>query len=81
MEEEGRESHRPKVHIGGAITFKGAISLKIFEENSIVNTIYYLQIFRKKVKELKEKFPENFFSNRTEVMCIIQKFVWIIFMI
>ena len=58
MEEEGRQSHGPKVHVWGAITSRGAISLEIFEEN--LNSSRYLAILKKKRKELRKKLPEGF---------------------
>ena len=58
MEEEGSGSHGPKVHVWGAITSRGAISLEIFDEN--LNSDHYLAILKKKLPEIKEKFPEGF---------------------
>ena len=46
------------MHVWGAITSRGAISLEIFEEN--LNSSRYLAILKKKRKELRKKLPEGF---------------------
>jgi len=58
MEEEGNGVHGPKVHVWGAISSRGAISLKIFGEN--LNDVRYKKFLKSKVQEMNRLFPEGF---------------------
>jgi hypothetical protein len=58
FEEEGPGTHGPKVHLWGAITSEGAVSLEIFEEN--LNAESYIRILKKKKKEIYQKMPHGF---------------------
>ena len=46
MEEEGLGTHCPKIHIWGAISSRGALSLEIFDHD--LNSQHYLKILKKK---------------------------------
>ena len=58
MEEEGLGTRGPKIHIWGAISSRGALSLEIFDHD--LNSQHYLKILKKKKKEMKDLFPEGF---------------------
>ena len=48
----------PKIHVWGAISSRGALSLEIFDHD--LNSQHYLEILKKKKKEMEELFPEGF---------------------
>jgi len=48
-----------KVHVWGAISSRGTISLSLFEEN--LNAALYVNILQSKMREINAKFPEGFF--------------------
>lgn len=58
MEEEGGGIHGPKIHVWGAISSRGAVSLKIFENN--LNGRAYREIIKSRVQEMHRLFPEGF---------------------
>ena len=60
MEEEGRGTHGPKIHVWGAISSRGAISLTIFEKN--LTAIKYRNILRSKLREMKGLFSRRLHS-------------------
>lgn len=57
MEEEGTDSHGPKVHLWGGITKRGALKLEIFEENLVAED--YVKILKKKKIEMDHLYPEG----------------------
>jgi hypothetical protein len=56
--ETGPSKHGPKLHLWGAITARGAISLEIFEEN--LNAQRYLAILKKKKGEIDALYPDGY---------------------
>jgi len=57
MEVEGTGVHRPKVHVWGGITARGALGIEVFEEN--LKSSKYINIVKKKQKELDRLYPEG----------------------
>ena len=56
---EGRSKlHQGKVHVWGAISSRGTVSLSIFKEN--MNSQMYVDILKKKTQEMKNLYPEGF---------------------
>ena len=56
--EERSKLHQGKVHLWGVISSRGTISLSTFKEN--MNSQIYVDILKKKTKEMKDLYPEGF---------------------
>ena len=54
----GEKKHGPKLHLWGAISNRGALSLHIFEQN--LNGERYVDILEQKLDEMEEMYPNYF---------------------
>ena len=55
---EGYKAHGPKVHVWGAISLRGTVSLEIFEDN--MDAALYRNILQKKKRFMEGLYPEGF---------------------
>lgn len=54
----GYESHGTKIHVWGAISYRGALPLHFFKQN--LKGDYYIQILEENISEMEELYPEGF---------------------